>query len=139
MLPLEDRILLQNTLTGLNVNQDVISEIMAMLGETATDLATNPVTGVHGGWFGSSHTGGHRLATNAGLAHQAVVEEMEKLVVGLRGYRDSIKRFADDVAGVDADSAVVMAGLESSTECVAAPTFGRGRCSVPTDSTEGSR
>jgi hypothetical protein len=138
MLPLEDRVLLQNTLTGLNVNEDAITQIMSMLGETANDLAAKPVAGVSSSWFGHSHTGGHRLATNTSMAHQAVVEEMEKLVAGLRGYRDNIKKFADDVTDVDADAAAVMAGVETATACVAAPTFDGGQCSLPTDSTKDS-
>lgn len=139
MLPLEDRVLLENTLTGLNVNEDAITQIMSMLGETADDLAANPVPGVGSSWFGSSHTGGHRLATNTSMAHRAVVDEMEKLVAGLRGYRENIKKFADDVTDVDADSAAVMSGIATSTACVATPTFDGGRCSLPSDSTEDSR
>lgn len=79
---------------------------------------------------------GHRLATNITMAHQAIVDEMTSMVAGLYGYRDNIRRWAEEMNGVDADSAGVTAGIKAAAACVGSSTFD-AECTAPTQATEG--
>ena len=127
MLPLEDRVLLQNALVSLSVEEELIAEIMSMLDTSADDLEATPTAAIDGSWFGGSHTGGHRLAANTHLAQQAVEEEMSKLVAALRGYRENIEIFADDVRDTDETIATSMAGIRRSADSVDDRFGGSGR------------
>lgn len=130
-LPYEDRMLLGDVLVGINLDQATITEIMTMLEQEAETVHDGVPVSVDGQWFGGSPTGAHRLAVNTGMAHDAMREEMAKLVAGLRGYKDNIRRHAEDMDLTDQDTAAVMTGIESSASCVVAPTF-QSQCSLPT-------
>lgn len=134
MLPLEDRVLLEDTLVSLSVEDSVIKELMTMLQTQEIELENNPPHTVQETWFGGSHSGGTRLAANAGEASLIVEAEMKNMIAGLAKYRELIGMFADDVKGTDESVAYVnrapLADIEACTDLNAATTC------VP--STEGS-
>jgi hypothetical protein len=132
MLPMEDRMLLQDVFNGIQLAPETIDEIMTMLDAEAQTVDAGQPLDVDGSWFGGSSTGGHRLATNTAMAHQAIVTEMKDMVAGLRGYRDNIKLWAQDMTNVDQDIATVMTGFETAADCVTSPTF-TTQCSLPTE------
>lgn len=134
MLLPEDRALLGDTMRGLNLDPDTIDTLMSTLDSTADKINPESVLNVSEAWFGGSHTGGYRLATNAGLADKAVREELTKMVTGIREMSKSVELFAHDVTQVTEDSAVTFRNYEVATECIAAPTFDGGQCSLPDSS-----
>ncbi len=133
MLPIEDRALLTQTMVGLNVDADTIATLMESFDLAAEGLEADPIAPVPGALFGDSYTGGHRLATNAQMAHDAVAEELTKMAAGLRGMGTSVRQFGEDVDQTTEQTDATMRLFTASTECVAAPTFNTGSCSLPTD------
>lgn len=133
MLPIEDRALLTQTMVGLNVDADTIATLMESFDLAAEGLESDPIAPVPGVLFGDSYTGGYRLATNAQMAHVAVAEELTKMAAGLRGMGASVREFGDDVVRTTEQTDATMRLFTASTECVAAPTFDTGSCSLPTD------
>lgn len=131
MLPAEDRALLGDTMRGLNLDPETIDTLMSTLNTTAERIDPESVLNVNEAWFGGSHTGGYRLATNAGMADKAVREELAKMVAGIREMSKSVGQFAGDVAEVTESSMVTFKNYEAATECIAAPTFDGGQCALP--------
>ena len=134
MLPIEDRELLTQTMVGLNVDPETIATLMESFDLAAEGLESDPIAPVPDASFGGSYTGGHRLATNAQMAHDAVAEELTKMAAGLRGMAVSLTQFKDDVVTTTEQTQATMRLFQASTECVSAPTFDSGSCSLPTDS-----
>ena len=77
--------LIRDVLTGLEVRQEKIDEIMVMLGEHSDTLQGTEVTEVPATWFGGSPTGHHRLGSNAAMARDEVRKEFLAMAEGLRG------------------------------------------------------
>lgn len=133
MLPIGDRELLAQTMVGLNVDPDTIATLMESFDLAAEGLESDPIAPVPGALFGDSYTGGYRLATNAQMAHTAVAEELTKMAAGLRGMGESVREFSDDVVETTEQTNSTMRLFTAATECVSAPTFNSGSCSLPTD------
>lgn len=133
MLPIEDRDLLTQTMVGLNVDAETIATLMESFDLAAEGLEADPLAPVPEALFGDSYTGGYRLATNAQMAHVAVAEELDKMAAGLRGMGESVRNFAADVDQTTQQTDSTMRLFTASTECVAAPTFDSGTCSLPTN------
>jgi hypothetical protein len=131
MLPLEDRVLLQDTLVSLSVEESVISDIMEMLSSGEDALESHPPMEVQPHWFGGSFTGGTRLATNASQASTIVEAEMKNMIAGLRQHRESIQMFADDVKDTDESVALGLASLQNSVNCTDLDTA--TTCAAPTE------
>lgn len=128
MLPMEDRDLLGEVFTGINLSESLVADVMTMLDESAEEVQAARPRPLDASAYGGSDTGGRRLATNASLARQAIVDEMSALVAGLRGYRANIVAWQQDTLDIDTASAERMRSLEAATECIVA-TAG---CSLPT-------
>lgn len=134
MLPLEDRELLNQTMVGLNIDPETISSLLTSFDKAATGLESDPVAPVQGASFGASHTGGHRLATNVDMAHQAVGEELQRMVAGLREMAASVQQFSNDVQNTTEQAVATLSRIEVATDCVAAPDFSSSQCTLPTES-----
>ena len=134
MLPLEDQVLLNDALHGMSVDPAVIAEIMTLLDTRADTLTTarDDMAPVPASWFGGSSTGGHRLATNANLARDAVIDELENMVKGLRAYAQEIAAFRNDVESTEAGIAAHLTAVQRTAECTTVPTIGAGQCGAPT-------
>jgi hypothetical protein len=131
---MEDRELLTQTMVGLNVDAETIATLMDSFDQAAAHLESNPVAPVPHASFGDSYTGGHRLATNAQMAHDSVGTELQRMVLGLRGMAESLGAFASDVERTTEQTLATMRLYEASVECVAAPKIAAGTCSAPQDS-----
>lgn len=134
MLPLEDRELLAQTMLGLNVDAATTQSLMASFDAAAEGLESDKISPVPNASFGESHTGGYRLATNAQMAHEAVAQEMLKMAAGMRGMGQSVDDFRKDVEETTDQTVGTARLIEASTECVAAPSFNGGQCTLPTSS-----
>ena len=132
MLPMEDQALLKDTLVSLSVEDSVIEQIMAMLQSKETQLRNDPLPEIQESWFGGSHTGGFRLATNAKAAGYTVEEQLNDMLTGLREYRTSIKEFADDVKDTDQSMAMSMARIQNAANCTD-DTTAATTCAAPTE------
>ena len=132
MLPLEDRELLSQTLVGLNIDPETITSLMTSFDLAAEGLEADPITPVPTSTFGDSYTGGYRLGTNVEMAHQAVHVALKEFAVGLRGMGESVAALANDVQTTTEQTTASMRLLQSSTDCVAAPTFTSDQCTLPT-------
>ena len=134
MLPLEDRELLTQTMVGLNIDADTIASLLFSFDKAAEGLAADPITQVHSTSFGDSYTGGHRLATNVEMAHQAVADELSRMIAGLRTMGASVEAFGNDMQNTTDQTAATMDMFRASVDCVAAPTFSNSSsCTLPTD------
>jgi hypothetical protein len=132
MLPLEDRELLNQTMVGLNIDPDTIASLMESFDAAASGLEEDPIQPVPGTSFGESYTGGYRLGTNVEMAHQAVADELDKMIAGLREMASSVEAFSQDVQRTTEQTQATMVRIQQATDCVAAPTFDGGSCSLPT-------
>jgi hypothetical protein len=98
----------------------------------ASGLEKDPIQPVPGTSFGESYTGGYRLGTNVEMAHQAVADELDKMIAGLREMASSVEAFSQDVQRTTEQTQATMVRIQQATDCVAAPTFDGGSCSLPT-------
>ncbi len=108
------------TLKDLNLAEDVIDDVMKMLDENADALETRNVQPISGDVFGPSGWGS-QLGFDAGLAQDVVTKAVIDMVKGLRGYRDGLKTFVDDVKDTDESNAATLKSLEVSTMHVDTP------------------
>ena len=131
-LPPEDQKLLQQAMDGLKLDPEAMGTLLSTLDTTTTEIEI-PVSGVKPAWFGQSFTGGYRLATNADLAHDAVRDELAKMVAGLTALSEGVGKFTNDMETVTDDTAVAFTQFYAATECVTAPTFDGGQCTLPTN------
>lgn len=131
MLPLEDRVLLEDTLVSLSVDDTVINDIRKMLSAQETEIENHPPHDVQPTWFGGSFTGGTRLATNASQASAIVESEMKNLIAGLRQYRELIEMYADDVRGTDESVVDTNVALTNAASCLDLDTS--TTCAPPTE------
>jgi hypothetical protein len=121
----------------LGLPEDLIEEVRTMLAGSAQDLETGNVKPISQGVFGGSDAGG-LLGHHSSVAQQRVAQAVLQMAAGLRGYRDNLAGFVDDLGDTDASSAVALSSLATSTSCVAAPSFGStSSCTLPTATTEG--
>ena len=107
MLTAADVGLVTTALKGLNADEDLIAEIVALLNSNSDGLGDTTVTMVGPDWFGGSSTG-HRIGVNAQMAHQEAEQEFQKLADSLRAYGEAIRLWADEVRDVDATSSAEM-------------------------------
>ena len=138
MLPYPDRMLLTHLFSGLQANgiqlaPETVDEVMKMLDQKASSmtLSQGNVTEVGHGSFGDSPTGAYRLATNASMAHQALITEITNMVSGLRAYRSAVEAWAQGLTAVDNDTTSFNATVEAATDCVTKPQVAN-QCTVPT-------
>jgi hypothetical protein len=124
MLPLEDRELLTQTMLGLNIDADTIASLLFSFDRAAEGLENDPISRVVSTSFGGSFTGGHRLATNVDMAHEAVAEALSA----------SVQQLSNDVQQTTEQTVATAARIEVATDCVAAPTFSSSQCTLPTES-----
>lgn len=134
MLPLEDRELLNQTMLGLNIDPETISSLLMSFDKAAEGLESDPITPVQTTSFGESFTGGYRLATNVQMAHEAVGEELNRMIAGLREMGASVQQFSNDVQHTTEQTVATVARIEIATDCVAAPDFSSSQCTLPTES-----
>lgn len=116
MLPYEDRVLLEDALVSLSVEDRVIEDIKRILQVSETRLG-GPLPTITQSWFGGSDTGGHRLATNTGQASTVVETQLGDLLTALLEYRTAIKAYADDVKDTDEVIAISNRRLENAARC----------------------
>lgn len=106
-----------NAMTVLNAPPDLIQEIRELLLENSDGLKNQIITEVAPGWFGGS-TNAHRIGVNTSMAHQAVVEEFQKLADSLRDYSTALEQWASEVDGVDAATSAEMTMRQAALEQV---------------------
>lgn len=115
----------------LGLPEDLIEDVRGMLGRNADDLETNNV-GPIGAVFGGSDAGA-LLSHHSSVAQAHVATSVLQMAAGLRGYRDNLAGFVDDLGETDAANATALSNLATSTACVAAPSFETNQaCSLPT-------
>ena len=116
----------------LGLPEDLIDQVRTMLAGGAHDLESGNVKPIDQGLFGGSDRGA-LLGHHASTAQQHVAEAVLQMAAGLRGYRDNLAGFVDDLGDTDAANASVLNGLATSTSCVAAPNFETNDvCTLPT-------
>lgn len=127
-------------LEELNLPELEIRMIMSMLDEYADELHSGNVRPVDAGIFGASQTGG-QLGYHADTARRHVAEAVLDMVAGLRGYRDNLGRFAEDVVVQDEDAgARLTAKLPQVEACTSTPDFATpSACELPTNGEEGDQ
>jgi hypothetical protein len=84
------------------IDDAILTKIKLMLDDDSGRLDTHQPTNHSVGRFGGSTTAGS-LSTHAATAHQHVIEALEEMVDGLRGYRAGVTDFGRHV--VDAEDA----------------------------------
>lgn len=109
--------IVQNAMTVLNFEPDLVADITELLLNNSADLNGTVVTKVAPGWFGGS-TNAHRIGVNTTMAHQAVEEELQKLADSLRQYSEALNLWATEVSGIDADTNAEMLQRQAAIEQV---------------------
>jgi uncharacterized protein YukE len=109
--------IVQNAMTVLNFEPDVVDSITELLLTNSEDLNGQVVTKVAPSWFGGS-SNAHRIGVNTTMAHQAVEEELQKLADSLRQYSVALNQWADEVRDVDGISGAEMVQRAAAVEQV---------------------
>lgn len=109
--------IVQNAMTVLNFEPDLVADITELLLSNSEDLNGTVVTKVAPGWFGGS-SNAHRIGVNTTMAHQAVEEELQKLADSLRQYSEALNLWAEDVRDVDGMTNAEMVQRQSALEQV---------------------
>jgi len=132
------------TLKELNVEEQTIKDIVEILETSASDLHNGRLKGFSGSALGGSWSGSN-LDHHTKIAHEHVVQAMEQMVLGLRGYQANVQKFHDDIDFVDEDSAGattrttgrvngVVPTVPQAEDCVTQPTFENNpQCAIPGD------
>jgi hypothetical protein len=87
-----------------------IERIEGILNKDAGSLQGDRPNEIAGGAFGGSPKG-LDLEAQTATAHQHVVDAIEEMVEGLRGYRTNLRKFADDMFFTDDDAQVRMQSI----------------------------
>ena len=103
-------------LGAIGVDQQTIDEIKKMLDENANELHASPPAAVAAGAFGSS-SAGQDLDLQTSTAHQHVVDAIEEMVAGLKGYRVNVVKFGEDMDVTDDDAGVTINNLNNVNLC----------------------
>lgn len=106
------------TVAGVSVDDPALQAIVEQLEQDAGSVGSSHPHGVGQGWFGGSTTGGHRLATNASMAHDEAVSAFRELEQGLRLYGDAIRDFAADMHQADETAGTMTASLRQAADKV---------------------
>ena len=121
----------------LGLPEDLIEDVRGMLGRNADDLEDNNVKPV-GAVFGGSETGA-LLSHHTSVAQQHVARAVLQMAAGLRGYRDNLAGFVDDLGGTDVSNATAINGITNATTCVGSSGFQTNTsCTLPLRATEGA-
>jgi hypothetical protein len=91
------------TLKELNVEDKTIRDIVEILEESAGDLKKGELGTLNPAHLGGSSSGA-LLGYHTSVAHRHVVEAMQQMVLGLRGYQANVQKFHKDIDFVDEDS-----------------------------------
>ena len=91
------------TLKDLNVEDKTIKDIVEILEESAGDLKKGELGTLNSAHLGGSSSGAV-LGYHTSVAHRHVVEAMQQMVLGLRGYQANVQKFHKDIDFVDEDS-----------------------------------
>jgi hypothetical protein len=122
----------------LGLPEDLIERVRTMLAGSADDLESGKPKPISTSLFGGSEAGG-QLGHHSSVAQQHVADAVNQMAAGLRGYRDNLSGFVDDMGDTDVSNAVALNTIAQSTACVAAPSFETNNsCTLPTTTTEGS-
>ena len=132
---------LEDILTVSGLDDAEIQAIQAMLDRSADAVHGGRPHAFSAGAFGGS-AAGQDLGLQTTTAHRHVVEALDELVVGLRGYRANIQKWARDMASTDSAAQATMVsiqqGIQQSQDCAASSDFHANPvCTVPTDGGEG--
>lgn len=133
------------TLKELNVEEKTIKDIVEILEESAGDLKTGELGTLNAAHLGGSSAGAV-LGYHTSVAHRHVVEAMQQMVLGLRGYQANVQKFHKDIDFVDEDSGDattrttgkvngVVPSIPQSDDCVQPEDFNTNdQCVIPGDS-----
>jgi len=121
-------------LRAFGFTDELVDRIMRFLDDSATDLSGSKPESVIGTAFGGAPAS-VTCSGHAGKARQHVVDAINDMVTGLRGYHSSLDgmrrraRAIDDSTASDIDRLIVRA-----EDCSAAPTVGApSQCVAPTE------
>jgi hypothetical protein len=92
-----------STLKDLNVEETTIRDIVDILEESAGDLKNGQPGTLNAEHLGGSSAGAV-LGYHTSVAHRHVVEAMQQMVLGLRGYQANVQKFHKDIDFVDDES-----------------------------------
>ena len=136
---------IERQLQQLEVEESTIKQIVTILEDGAGSLKTGEP-----GTLNAAHLGGSSAAAVLGyhtsVAHRHVVEAMEQMVLGLRGYQANVQKFHNDIDFVDEDSGAsstrttgkvngVVPTVPASDACVTPDDFTTNdQCTIPGDS-----
>jgi hypothetical protein len=103
-------------LGGIGVDRDTISRISMMLEDNRDLLDGSRPSNQTEGAFGQSPAG-QDLDAQTLTAHQHVVEALEEMMAGLKGYASNVERFGNDIFGLDEEvqSALMRGTREAET------------------------
>lgn len=91
------------TLKELNVEEKTIKDIVEILEDNAGDLTKGELGTLNSAHLGGSSSG-ELLGYHTSVAHRHVVEAMQQMVLGLRGYQANVQKFHKDIDFADEDS-----------------------------------
>jgi hypothetical protein len=107
--------LVANAMTALKAPPDLIEQVVALLNTNSDGLSGQTIHSVNPSWFGGS-TNGQRIGVNASMAHQAAVDEFQKLADSLREYGLAINQWAEEVRDVDGVTNAEMTSRQAALE-----------------------
>lgn len=103
---------------GVTIDRAELQRIVDDLYSDSDNVRDSKPDQVDPSWFGGSNTGGHRLATNATMAHAEALDAFREMAEGLEQYSQVIEQFVDDMEGIDEQAADHNVALQHAADLV---------------------
>lgn len=103
---------------GVVIDRAELQRIVDDLDADSGDVRSAKPREIDPAWFGGSNTGGHRLATNATMAHAEALDAFREMAEGLAKYSEVINEFVEDMSGIDEQAAGHNIALQQAAELV---------------------
>lgn len=103
---------------GITIDRVELQRIVDDLNSDSGSVRSSKPDEVDPSWFGGSSTGGHRLATNATMAHAEALDAFREMAEGLEQYGQVIEQFVEDIEGIDEQAADHNVALQQAADLV---------------------
>ena len=123
---------IEHQLQQLDVEETTIKQIVDILEDSAGDLKKGELGTLNAAHLGGSSSGG-LLGHHTSVAHRHVVEAMQQMVLGLRGYQANVQKFHKDIDFVDEDSGASSTRTTGKVNGVVPTVLQSDGCAVPDD------
>lgn len=125
---------IEHRLQHLDVEEETIRQIVDILEDNAGQLKAGELGTLNATHLGGSSSGA-TLGHHTSIAHRHVVEAMQQMVLGLRGYQANVQKFHNDIDFVDEETGAATTRTTGKINGVVPSVQQSDGCATPDDFT----